>query len=79
MEIVCFDLKSNPTDNVQSIFMLYLGRQTDETKNYQTSQAAWANRNWENVLPAGIGQGADEDDWKTTFLSTLQGGLFSVL
>ena len=65
--------------NVQSFLTLYLGQhpQKDEIKDYQTSQVTWADRNWENVLSAGISQGADEDDWKTTLLPALQ-GVFSI-
>ena len=49
-----------------------------QIKCNQYFQVAGANRNREDVLPAGIGQGSDEDDWETTFLPPLQGA-FAIL
>ena len=46
-----------------------------DNKPYDKTQVAGANRDREDVLPAGFGQGSDEDDWKTTLFSPLQGAL----
>ena len=46
-----------------------------QIKCNQSFQVAGTNGNREDVLPAGVGQGSDEDDWETTFLPPLQGAL----
>ena len=46
-----------------------------QIKCNQSFEVAGANRNREDVLPAGIGQGSDEDDWETTLLPPVQGAL----
>ena len=46
-----------------------------QIKCNQSFEVSGANRNREDVLLAGIGQGSDEDDWETTFLPPLQGAL----